>query len=220
MAPDDRAPTRRTVIAGATALLAGCADDDGDEAPTTAIGTPAEDGSDVTTTATNETASGDDNPATGEVSQMGELTLSSPAFADGERIPDRYGYEADNVNPPLEIAGVPDDAESLALAMDDPDAVEPAGKVWDHWIVWNVPPDIERIPEGWEPAAASEGTNDFGEVGYGGPNPPDGEHRYRFKCFALDTSLDRPESTDVEALGEAMAGHVLARTQLDGTYPP
>ncbi|WP_435345984.1 YbhB/YbcL family Raf kinase inhibitor-like protein [Haloarchaeobius sp. HRN-SO-5] len=150
---------------------------------------------------------------------MGDLTLTSQAFQDGERIPEQYGYRAENVNPPLDIDGVPDDAESLALVVDDPDAVKPAGKVWDHWVVWNVPPDTRRIPEGWDAAGATEGTNDFGERGYGGPNPPDREHRYRFKLFALDTTLDLSGDADAEALGEAMDGHVLAQTQLDGTYP-
>jgi Raf kinase inhibitor-like YbhB/YbcL family protein len=170
----------------------------------------------------NESANGNtttENPATGEVTQMGKLSLSSPAFGDGEQIPEKYGYTAANVNPPLRIEGVPDDAASLALVMDDPDAVEPAGKVWDHWVVWNIPATRTEIPEGWTPTEAAEGTNDYGEVGYGGPNPPDREHRYRFKLFALDTTLDLSTETDAERLGDAMTGHVLAQAQLDGTYP-
>ena len=162
----------------------------------------------------------DENPVTGEVSQQGDLRLSSPAFDDGAAIPEKYGYDEENVNPPLDIEGVPADATSLALVLDDPDAVEPAGEVWEHWIVWNVPPDIGSIPEGWAPEQAEEGTNDFDEVGYGGPSPPDDEHRYRFKCFALDTTLDLPQATDAQSLGEAATGHVIAATQLDGTYAP
>jgi Raf kinase inhibitor-like YbhB/YbcL family protein len=152
---------------------------------------------------------------------MTDLTLSSPAFDDGERIPEKHGHDAADVSPPLTIAGVPDDAESLALVMDDPDAVEPAGKVWDHWVVWNVPPDAE-LPEGWDPEAdgASEGTNDFGERGYGGPAPPDREHTYRFRLFALDTTLDLPASADKEDLKVAMSGHVIAEAKLEGTYAP
>jgi Raf kinase inhibitor-like YbhB/YbcL family protein len=172
-------------------------------------------------TTVGEAANGNEtgNPARGEVTKMGGLSLSSSAFDDGEQIPDRYGYTAENVNPPLRVAGVPDGAASLALVMDDPDAVEPAGKVWDHWVVWNIPVTRTEIPENWTPDEAAEGTNDYGEVGYGGPNPPDREHRYRFKLFALDTTLDLPAETDADALGDAMAGHVLAQTQLDGTYP-
>ncbi|TYL36268.1 YbhB/YbcL family Raf kinase inhibitor-like protein [Natronococcus pandeyae] len=150
---------------------------------------------------------------------MASLTLSSPEFDDGERIPDQYGYDAANVNPPLEIDGVPDEAESLALIVDDPDAVEPAGKVWDHWVVWNIPPETTTIPEDWEPDEAMEGTNDFGETGYGGPSPPDREHTYRFELYALDTTLDLESETDADALESAIDGHVLAQTQFEGTYP-
>lgn len=150
---------------------------------------------------------------------MSDLTLESPEFEDGERIPEEYGYTAANANPPLEISGVPDDAESLALVVDDPDAKEPAGKVWDHWIVWNVPPETETIPEGWEPNEATEGTNDYGERGYGGPNPPDREHTYRFVLFALDTIPDLGSDADADDLESAAEGHVVERTRLEGTYP-
>ncbi|MEF8813204.1 MAG: YbhB/YbcL family Raf kinase inhibitor-like protein [Halovenus sp.] len=205
MGSNGLAVTRRTVIVGAGVLTVGClGGDDGED--------PAEEDSD-------EPPSETTNPATGDIDQLGDLTLTSPAFGDGERIPDKYGLEAENVNPPLQIEDVPDGADSLALVVDDPDAVEPAGMVWDHWIVWNVPPETTAIPEDWDPENAAEGTNDYGTVGYGGPNPPDREHRYRFKLFALDTTLELPAETDVEALGSAMDGHVLAQTQLDGTYP-
>jgi Raf kinase inhibitor-like YbhB/YbcL family protein len=200
------AVTRRSVIVGASLLMGGCLDGDSSGGPGKADGDQGD-------------GSPSDKPASGEIDQMGDLALTSPAFEDGERIPEKYGYEAENVNPALEISNVPDDAESLALVVDDPDAVEPAGKVWDHWIVWNIPPETETIPEGWDPQGPVEGTNDYGDVGYGGPNPPDSVHRYRFKLFALDTELDLPSETDADALGSAMAGHVLAQTQLDGTYP-
>lgn len=152
---------------------------------------------------------------------MADFTLRSPEFDDGERIPDRYGYEADDVNPPLEIDGVPDDADSLALLVDDPDAMEPAGKVWDHWIVWNVPPEESSIPEDWTPddVGATEGTNDYGGTGWGGPNPPDREHTYRFECYALDTTLDLPADASADDLRDAMEGHVLDEARLEGTYP-
>ncbi|QFU84033.1 YbhB/YbcL family Raf kinase inhibitor-like protein [Natronorubrum aibiense] len=150
---------------------------------------------------------------------MSELTLTSTAFDDGERIPDRYGYTETNVNPPLEVDGVPDEAESLALIVDDPDAVDPAGKVWDHWVVWNIPPDRQTIPENWHPDDADEGANDYGSPGYGGPNPPDREHTYEFTLYALETTLDLEAETDADALRSAIEGHVLAETQLTGTYP-
>jgi len=153
---------------------------------------------------------------------MTTLTLSSPAFADGERIPEKYGYTAANVNPPLVVEGVPDGAESLALIVDDPDAVEPAGKVWDHWLVWNIDPGVGELPEGWNPgdAGAVEGQNDYGEHGYGGPNPPDREHTYRFRLYALDTSLDLGRAATKDDLENAMAGHVLDRDLLEGAYAP
>ncbi|SDZ93853.1 hypothetical protein SAMN04488065_1326 [Haloplanus vescus] len=150
------------------------------------------------------------------------MELSSPAFDDGGPIPVAYGYTERNVNPPLELAGVPDDAETLALVVDDPDAVEPAGKVWIHWLVWNVNPTRKRIPEDWstDSATATEGENDYEEVGYGGPNPPDREHTYRFRLFALDDTLDVPEGSSLDRLEQAMAGHVVAEAVLEGTYAP
>ncbi|QLG48072.1 YbhB/YbcL family Raf kinase inhibitor-like protein [Natrinema halophilum] len=150
---------------------------------------------------------------------MGSTTLESPAFDDGERIPEEYGYAEDNTNPPLEIDAVPDDAESLALIVDDPDAREPAGKVWDHWVLWNVPPETGTIPEGWDPIEAREGMNDFGERGYGGPNPPDREHTYRFRLFALDTTVELESDADANDLESAIDGHVLEQAKLEGTYP-
>ena len=151
--------------------------------------------------------------------EMGDLSLSSPAFDDGERIPAAYGYTNDDVNPPLEIDGVPDDADALALIVDDPDARAPAGKIWDHWIVWNVPPTTTTIPEDWHPSAATEGTNDYGEHGYGGPNPPDREHTYRFELYTLDASLDLDTDAGADELRSAMDDHVLEQTRLEGTYP-
>jgi Raf kinase inhibitor-like YbhB/YbcL family protein len=150
------------------------------------------------------------------------MELSSPAFRDGDPIPQAHGYTAENVNPPLDISDVPADAESLVLVVDDPDAVEPAGKVWLHWLVWNVNPTRKRIPEDWstDTAMAVEGENDYGEVGYGGPNPPDGEHTYRFRLFALDEQIDVPPEAGLDDLERAMEGHVLAEASYEGTFAP
>jgi len=150
------------------------------------------------------------------------MELSSPAFRDGDPIPDEYGYTERNVNPPFELSGVPDDAESLVIVVDDPDAVEPAGKVWLHWLVWNVNPTRKRIPEDWSTAtaAATEGENDYGETGYGGPNPPDREHTYRFRLFALDDTLDVPGGGTLDDLERAMDGHVVDEAGYEGTYAP
>jgi len=148
------------------------------------------------------------------------LRLASPAFEDGGTMPRKHGYKEDNASPPLEIADVPEGTESLALVVDDPDAMEPAGKVWDHWVVWNIDPDARKVPERSVPRGGTEGTTDYGETGYGGPNPPDREHTYRFRLYALDTELDLPSSARKADLEKAMNGHVLERADLSGRYSP
>lgn len=148
------------------------------------------------------------------------MELTSPAFSDGDPIPEKYGYTEANVNPPLDLDGVPEGAASLALVMDDPDAVEPAGKVWDHWVVWNVDPDTSRVPEDWSATGALEGQNDYGERGYGGPNPPDRPHAYRFRLYALDAEPAVGAGATKDDLQAAMEGHVLAEAELTGTYAP
>ena len=148
------------------------------------------------------------------------IELKSTAFSHGEKIPRKDGYTEKNVNPPLEINGVPDEAESLVLIMDDPDAMEPAGKVWDHWVLWNIEPNTRDIPEGETPPGAVEGRNDYGQRGYGGPNPPDREHTYKFKLYALDKTLKLPPSSTKADVRESIKGHVLDKTLLEGTYAP
>lgn len=160
---------------------------------------------------------------------MTNLTLSSPAFDDGEPIPEKHGYKVENVSPPLSVSGVPDEAESLALVMMDLSSDQPISNtrepvqetLQDHWVVWNIPTDID-IPEGWDPTTdgATEGSNDFGETGYGGPSPPDHEHTYRFILYALNTTLDLSSSAGQARLEDAMEDHVLDETFLEGTYPP
>ena len=150
---------------------------------------------------------------------MAEMTIASPAFEDGGPIPEKHGYSFDNVNPPLAFHGLPEGTQTLALIMDDPDAMEPAGKVWDHWVVWNIKP-TEGIPEDWDVADAVEGENDYGEIGYGGPQPPDKEHTYIFRVYALDTRLDLEEGASKEELEEATKGHVLGKARMTGTFKP
>lgn len=151
---------------------------------------------------------------------MTEMTLTCTSFEDGERIPDEHGYGVENTNPRLEISGVPDEARSLALIVDDPDAREPAGKIWDHWLVWNVDPSTTVAPEDWDPTDAVEGRNDFGERGWGGPKPPDGEHTYRFLLYALDVELDLEPDADKDDLYDAAEGHLVEKATLEGTYAP
>jgi len=160
------------------------------------------------------------NPAEGNVKQKGTIRLTSPAFKNGGSIAEKYGYTRQDVNPPLQIGGIPNGIRSLVLIMDDPDALEPTGKVWDHWLVWNIPPTIYDIPEGWHATDAIEGTTDFGTTGYGGPNPPDKKHTYRFKLYALDIQLNLPSSSTKKEVGRAMSHHIVAQTQLEGTFTP
>ncbi len=156
----------------------------------------------------------------GEVEQMGSMELSSPDFDDGGQLPDSTGYSNDDENPRLELSNVPDEAETLVLVMDDPDAEPVAGHTWDHWLAWDIPADLDAVPAGWSAEDATEGFNDYVEQGYGGPSPPDGVHRYRFKVVALAGSLDMPEETRKQRLGSAIAmgPEVVAATQIDGEY--
>lgn len=146
------------------------------------------------------------------------MRLSSPAFEDKGEITDKYGYNKQNVNPPLRIEDAPDEAGSLVLIVDDPDAVEPAGQIWDHWIMFNIDPDIEEISEGESPG--TEGKNSYGELGYGGPNPPDRPHRYVFRVYALDQELRLSEGNSRAEVEASMTNHIIEKTTLDGIYSP
>lgn len=161
-------------------------------------------------------------PFDGPVEQQGTLELTSSAFADGEAMPDWVGYANENENPPLSIDGVPEDAESLVLILDDPEAEGAVGHVWDHWLVWDIDPSTTDVPRDWdaERDGATVGFTDYVEQAYGGPAPPEGAHTYYFKCFALDTPLEMPPETRKQRLGSAtvIQSEILAATQLRGTY--
>ncbi|MFB5631659.1 MAG: YbhB/YbcL family Raf kinase inhibitor-like protein [Nitrosopumilaceae archaeon] len=151
---------------------------------------------------------------------MGELTLKSSAFNSGGEIPKKYGYKYDNSSPPLKIEGVPADAKSLALVMDDPDAMGAVGKVWVHWLIWNIEPTITEISEDSSPSGSIEGKTDFGEIGYGGPAPPDKQHTYVFKLYTLKTKLDLAKGSSKKELEQAMNGQIISQTSLKGTFAP
>ena len=165
---------------------------------------------------------------------MGDLKLTSSAFEDGGEIPRECGYKNGNKVPPLTVSGIPEGTKSLALIMDDPDAMEPAGKVWVHWVVWNIQPhqndyatgfthdEIENLEKHTNDnmEIIKEGMTDFGEVGYGGPAPPDKRHTYVFKLYALDSELDLPGKSTKADVEKAMEGHIIEQTQLTGTYAP
>ncbi len=142
------------------------------------------------------------------------MELKSPAFEHGGTIPSRHTCDGADVSPTLRISGVPKGAAALALVMDDPDA---PGGTFDHWLVWNIPPDTAEVPEGTEPQGV-EGRTGFGQLGYGGPCPPGGTHRYRFKLYALDQPLDLRAGSGKAKLEGAMKGHVVAEAVLEGTY--
>jgi len=142
------------------------------------------------------------------------MKLKSSAFEHGGMIPSAYTCDGRDVSPPLEVTDVPPGTASLALVMDDPDA---PGGTFDHWIVWNIPPETRVFPEGTEPSGV-QGRTDFGKLGYGGPCPPSGVHRYMFRLYALDTKLDLPEGSRKADVLKAMQGHVLAEALLQGNY--
>ena len=149
----------------------------------------------------------------------GNLKLTSSAFSDGGEIPRECGYKNGNKVPPLTVSGIPEGTKSLALIMDDPDAMEAVGKVWVHWVVWNLQRNTEFLP-GDDSMNGREGMTDFGEVGYGGPAPPDKRHTYVFKLYALDTKLDLPDKSTKADVEKAMEGHIIEQATLTGTYAP
>lgn len=149
------------------------------------------------------------------------MKLSS-IFPPNGQIPSKYTCDGDNISPPLKIENVPTNARSLVLIMDDPDIPSFAKEkfnieVWDHWVVFNIPPATREIVEGKNPAGTL-GKNTRGENTYGGPCPPDREHRYFFKLYALDVLLDLSEGVSKKLVEEAMKGHILAEAELRGRY--
>ena len=148
------------------------------------------------------------------------MKIESSAFQNGSEIPRKYGYKKDNINPPISIKEIPDETKSLALIMDDPDAMGAVGKVWVHWVVWNIDPKTNEIKENSIPSNSIQGKTDFGEIAYGGPAPPDKEHTYVFKLYALDDKLSLDEGSTKSQLEEAMENHILAESKLEGKYAP
>ena len=148
------------------------------------------------------------------------MKLESSSFENGGTIPKKFGYKNGNVSPSLIISNVPEPTKSLALIMDDPDAMGAVGKVWVHWVLWNISKDIKKIEENTMPINSVEGETDFGEIGYGGPAPPDKEHTYIFKLYALDTVLDLKKGSTKKELENSMEDHIIDETKLTGKYAP
>jgi Raf kinase inhibitor-like YbhB/YbcL family protein len=143
------------------------------------------------------------------------ITITSPAFKEGDTIPKKYTCDGENLSPPLSWSGLPDGTQSLALIVDDPDA--PVG-TWVHWVLYAIPAHLDSLIEGCS-GIGTECETDFRRPGYGGPCPPRGKpHRYFFKLYALDTTLKLPPGVKKAGVERAMQGHVLAQGQLMGKY--
>lgn len=154
-----------------------------------------------------------------EVNKM-SITITSPAFKEGGMIPKKYSCDGEDISPPLRWENIPENTKSIALISDDPDA--PVG-TWIHWVIYNIPPETSELGENIPTDnvlndGTIQGKNDWDRIGYGGPCPPGGTHRYFFKIYALDSVLElKPGATKNELLG-AMQGHILAEGQLMGKY--
>lgn len=154
----------------------------------------------------------------------GPFELDVDGFRPGGEIPTRFTCDGEDISPALRWQGVPSGSRSLALIVDDPDAPDPAAPrmTWVHWVLYDIPPDSGGLPEAVTPDAlppgTREGRNDWKRTGYGGPCPPIGRHRYFFKLYALDTTLPDLGQPTKAQLEQAMAGHILGRAELIGTY--
>lgn len=149
-----------------------------------------------------------------------DINITSMAFEEGGMIPRKHTCDGVDVSPPLAWTGVPEGAKTIALISDDPDA--PVG-TWVHWVLFNLPAAEKGLPEAVPPDkelknGAKQGRNDFRRIGYGGPCPPGGTHRYFFKLYALDAVLNLPAGATKAELLKAMEGHILAQGQLMGKY--
>ncbi len=163
-----------------------------------------------------------DNPAVlpDTIQKKAVFRIKSPAFDAEGIIPKKYACDGDNFSPPLEWSGAPAGVKSYAIVTEDPDA--PA-KIWTHWVVYNIPADINKMPEHTPkdkklPSGALQGINDDQNTGYDGPCPPSGMHRYFFKLYALDKMLDISGDATKEKLMDEMKGHILIEAELMGRY--
>jgi Raf kinase inhibitor-like YbhB/YbcL family protein len=147
------------------------------------------------------------------------MQLTSSAFVEGGKIPSKYTCEGENMNPELHFSDVPKHAKTLVLILDDPDVPEYVRKdrMYDHWVVFNIPPTTTHILENSQPEGVP-GKNTAGGLGYTGPCPPDREHRYFFKLYALSVELDLPRGSTKSEVEKAMEGNLLSQTQLMGRY--
>jgi hypothetical protein len=198
------------------AILSACGggDDETSEAEPTAV-------SDEGTEEAEPTVLSDEG--TDEATPLAPFELTSPAFTAGATIPDRYSCDGEDISPELAWTDPPEGTATLALLMDDPDAVPVAGKVWDHWVVWGLPGEARALPEAVPVdevvvGGGTQGLNSFGLIGYGGPCPPaDQTHEYVFVLYAIDIEVD-PAGPTKQGVLDAMEGHILAEAVLTGSF--
>ena len=141
---------------------------------------------------------------------MSDFSITCSDFDEGAEIPKKFGYKFENEEPNISFNRPPSSTTTLALIMDDPDAMGAVGKVWLHWLQYH------NLTE----SSPVEGKTDFDEIGYGGPAPPDGRHTYIFKAYALDTELELKEGFSKQELEDVMKGHIIAEAKLTGTFAP
>lgn len=149
------------------------------------------------------------------------MKLSSPHFANNQNIPAKYTCQGENINPELSIANVTSQTQSLVLVMDDPDAAtdpDGPGKTFDHWVLYNIDPNTKIISDNSTPSGSELGLTSNGSMGYTGPCPPNGTHRYFFKLYGLDTKLQLPEGAKKIDIESAMNGHIIDQAELIGLY--
>ncbi len=151
------------------------------------------------------------------ISHKTPMTLSSGVFENKGVIPAKYTCDGVNTWPDLHWAGEPANTKTFALIMDDPDAVPVAGRVWDHWVLFNIPASVHQIQEGVVPQGVL-GVNSSGKTEYQGPCPPNGEHRYHFKLYALDIELPLEAGVTKDQLLKALEGHIFGEAELVGLY--
>ncbi len=207
----------RGVSLVALILLAACAGGRQTEAPAPQSELPA---ASTEVPPTNTEPAEEVTSAVREDDAAMEFTLSSSAFQQGGAIPEQYTCDGTDQSPPLEWSAPPTGTVTLALVMDDPDA--PAG-TWDHWVLYNLPAGTNTLSAGVEPGeggpeGSAQGRNSWGNLGYGGPCPPSGTHRYFFRLYALDAQLDLAPNLSKAELMEEAEGHVLGQAELMGTY--
>lgn len=156
-----------------------------------------------------------------KVSLTSHMTITSPAFADHTTIPMKYTCDGESINPPLSFSNIPQNAKSLVLLVDDPDVPKTikSDGIFDHWVIYNIDPSIKEIGENSVPSG-TQGLNSSGQRHYTGPCPPDREHRYFFKLYALDTTFDFPDSSTItkQTIITKMQNHIIEQAELVGVY--